>query len=121
MDRLRLLAKNGLRFHCQVVLCPGWNDGDALIRTLDDLSSLHPYAQSVALVPVGLTRYRDGLDYIKPYDRNSAAQLVQQAGSMQERYMKELGTRFVYPSDEFYCLSGLPLPQDEEYEDYPQL
>lgn len=121
MDRLRLLAENGLRFHCQVVLCPGWNDGDALLRTLNDLSTLHPYAQSVALVPVGLTRFREGLDYIKPYDKKSAAELIRMSNEMQERFLHELGTRFVFPSDEFYCLSGLPLPTDEAYEDFPQL
>ena len=121
MDRLRLLAENGLRFHCQVVLCPGWNDGEQLLRTLEDLSSLHPYAQSVALVPVGLTRFREGLDYIRPYDRESAAALVWQSDALQARFLKELGTRFVFPSDEFYCLSGLPLPEDGDYEDYPQL
>lgn len=121
MDRLRLLAQNKLRFHCQIVLCPGWNDGDALKSTLEDLKSLHPYAQSVALVPVGLTKYRDGLDEIKPYDKASAARLIAMATDMQKRFLAELGTRFVYPSDEFYCLSRLPLPADEEYEDYPQI
>ena len=121
MDRLRTLREHGLRFHCQIVLCPGWNDGEALHRTLDDLASLHPAACSVALVPVGLTKYREGLDVIRPYDRESAAALVREARNMQEAYRRTLGTRFVFPSDEFYCLSGLPLPEDEEYEGYPQI
>lgn len=121
MDRLRLLAKNKLRFHCQVVLCPGWNDGAALQKTLADLESLYPYAQSVALVPVGLTKFRDGLDKIEPYNQQTASELLSMAHALQERFLQKLGTRFVFPSDEFYCLSRQPLPSDEAYEDYPQI
>ncbi len=121
MDRLRLLAKNGLRFHCQIVMCPGWNDGEALARTLEDLRSLFPYAQSVALVPIGLTKFREGLARIEPYNRETATEVVEMARALQARFLRELGTRFVFPSDEFYCLSRLPLPSDEEYEDYPQI
>lgn len=121
MDNLRLLKHNGIRFHCQVVLCPGWNDGDVLMQTLRDLESLTPAACSVALVPIGLTKYREGLPYIKPYDRGMARALLDQVRPLQEDYLRRLGTRFVFPSDEFYCLAGAPLPQDEEYEDYPQI
>ncbi|MBQ9326661.1 MAG: DUF512 domain-containing protein [Clostridia bacterium] len=121
MERLQRLKDAGLRFHCQIVLCPGWNDGDALRRTLQDLASLYPAACSVALVPVGLTKYREGLPVIRPYDRESAARLVDEAHAMQEAYFRQLSTRFVFPSDEFYCLSGRPLPEDEAYEDYPQI
>ena len=121
MDRLRLLRDSGIRFHCQVVLCPGWNDGAVLERTLRDLSGLQPAAQSVALVPVGLTRFREGLEPVRAYDAQSAAELVRFVQPWQERFLRELGTRFVFPSDEFYCLSGLPLPEDEAYEDYPQI
>ena len=121
MDRLRLLAKNGLRFHCQIVMCPGWNDGEALARTLEDLRSLFPYAQSVALVPIGLTKFREGLARIEPYNRETATEVVEMARALQARFLRELGTRFVFPSDEFYCLSRLPLPSDEDYEDYPQI
>lgn len=121
MDNLRLLKQNGIRFHCQVVLCPGWNDGDLLIRTLRDLEGLVPAACSVALVPIGLTKFREGLPYIKPYDREMAAALLDQIRPLQEEYLQKLGTRFVFPSDEFYCLSGYPIPEDEEYEDYPQI
>lgn len=121
MDNLRLLKDNGIRFHCQVVLCPGWNDGEILKKTLRDLESLVPAACSVALVPIGLTKYREGLPYIKPYDKAMAAQLLDEIKPLQDEYLKKLGTRFVFPSDEFYCLSGYPVPQDEEYEDYPQI
>ena len=121
MDKLRRLKENGLRFRCQLVLCPGWNDGAVLEQSLRDLRSLAPAACSVALVPVGLTRFREGLAKIEPYTRESAAALIRQIEPLQKQYLKEIGTRFVFPADEFYCLSGLPLPEDEAYEDYPQL
>ncbi len=121
MERLRLLKDNGIRFHCQIVLCPGWNDGDILEKSIRELAELAPAAQSVALVPIGLTKHREGLPCIKAYDRQMATELIESVKPYQERFLKEMGTRFVFPADEFYCLSGLPVPQDEEYEDYPQI
>lgn len=121
MNKLRILKENGIRFHCQLVLCPGWNDGEVLMQSIRDLQSLAPAACSIALVPVGLTKHREGLDHIEPYTSESAAQLIRTIQPLQERFLKEMGTRFVFPADEFYCLSGLPLPEDEEYEDYPQI
>lgn len=121
MERMQLLKKHGIRFHCQVVLCPGWNDGEQLMRTLWDLETLRPAIQSVALVPIGLTKFRENLPYIKPYDAQMAKDLLAAVAPLQQDYLQRLGTRFVFPSDEFYCLSGAPLPEDEEYEDYPQI
>ena len=76
MERLERLAGAGLRFHAQVVCCPGVNDGAALMRTLSDLYKLHPAAQSVAVVPVGLTRYRDGLTPLRPYTPDEAREMI---------------------------------------------
>ena len=121
MERLTLLKDNGIRFHCQVVLCPGWNDGDILMRTINDLAALAPAAQSVALVPIGLTKFREGLPCIKPYDAQMARELIESVRPLQEKFLREMDTRFVFPADEFYCLSGLPVPEDHEYEDYPQI
>ena len=121
MDNLRLLKANGIRFHAQMVLCPGWNDGEILKKSLEDLETLRPAVQSIALVPIGLTKFRDGLPYIKPYNKQMAADLIESVKPYQERFLREIGTRLVFPADEFYCLSGLPLPTDEEYEDYPQI
>ena len=121
MDNLRLLKSNGIRFHAQMVLCPGWNDGEILKKSLEDLETLRPAVQSIALVPIGLTKFRDGLPYIKPYNKQMAIDLIESVKPYQERFLREIGTRLVFPADEFYCLSGLPLPTDEEYEDYPQI
>ena len=121
LPRLKRLRDNGIRFHCQIVCCPGWNDGEVLRQTLDDLAALAPAAQTVAVVPVGLTGYREGLEPLTLFNRETAGALLDQLEPMRERFLRELGTRFVFPSDEFYCLSGRPLPPDEAYEGYPQI
>ena len=121
MNRLTRLKENGLEFHCQIVLCPGVNDGAVLNTTIEDLASLWPASRSLAIVPVGLTKHREGLASLKGFDAESARSLISDISEYQKRFLKELGTRFVFPSDEFYCLCGEPLPQNDEYEDYPQI
>ena len=121
MERLRKLREEGLEFHCQIVLCPGVNDGDILVRTLEDLASLWPAARSVAVVPVGLTAHREGLCHLKGFDSRGASDTLDLLQGFQRRFLRDFGTRFVYPSDEFYCKCGRPLPEDSEYEEYPQI
>ena len=120
MEHLRRFADNGMSFHCQVVLCPGINDGKELDRTLADLASLAPHALTVALVPVGLTRYREHLEPLRPYTREEAQQVLSQAHAFQQEMLKKHNTRFVFPSDEFYQIAGHPLPDADSYEDFPQ-
>lgn len=121
MDHLRRFAANGISFHCQIVLCPGWNDGEVLERTLTDLTALYPAARSAALVPVGLTGYREGLEQLDAYTVETASVVIDQAQRWQQKMLAEHGTRFVFPSDEFYCEAHRPIPPDEAYESYPQL
>ena len=121
MNRLTRLKDNGLEFHCQIVLCPGVNDGHILYRTIEDLASLWPASRSLAIVPVGLTKHREGLAPLKGFDAESARSLISEVYEYQDRFLKEIGTRFVFPSDEFYCICGEPLPENDEYEDYPQI
>lgn len=121
MDRLRRLKEAGIRFHCQIVLCPGWNDGAVLDKTLSDLSQLWPAACSAALVPVGLTKFRVGLEPLQPYTKESAAQLLDSVEPFRRAFLEAHGTRFAFPSDEFYCLAEREMPPDEAYEDYPQI
>lgn len=120
MEQLRRFADNHISFHCQVVLCPGVNDGPELNRTLRDLASLAPRALTVALVPVGLTRYRERLTPLRPYTREEAERVIEQAEAFQREMLPRFGTRFVFPSDEFYQLAAHPLPDAESYEDFPQ-
>ena len=121
MEHLRRFAQAGIHFHCQIVLCPGINDGDALDRTLADLTSLCPSALTAALVPVGLTKFREGLYPLRPYTRLEAQAVVEKAHIWQRKMLQACGTRFVFPSDEFYQTAALPLPPYEAYEDFPQI
>ncbi len=121
MDRLEKLRESGIQFHGQIVLCPGINDGDILRRTIEDTVSFFPSACSLAIVPIGMTCHRKGLEPMKPVSPEEAAEVIRIAESYQRDFIREIGTRFVYVSDEFYCLSGCSLPGNEEYEDYPQI
>ncbi len=120
MEHLKRFADNGLSFHCQIVLCPGINDGNELRRTLSDLTGFIPHALSAALVPVGLTKYREHLFPLRPYTREEAVDVIRIADEVRTEMFRQHGTRFVFPSDEFYQIAGLPIPPDEAYEDYPQ-
>jgi putative radical SAM enzyme (TIGR03279 family) len=121
LERLRRLKDAGIRFHSQIVCCPGINDGDALLKTLNDLCGLWPAAQSIAVVPVGLTKFRETLPKLMPFTARSAEALLKQIAPFQKRCREQLGTTFAFASDEFYCLSGEPLPPAEWYEEYPQI
>lgn len=121
LARLKRLAEAGIRFHCQIVCCPGYNDGEALLRTLRDLRGLAPATLSVAVVPVGLTRFREGLAPLAPFTREGAQALIRMLEPFQAECRAQLGTTFVFPSDEFYCLSDVAVPPYAWYEDFPQI
>ena len=120
MPQLKALSDGGIEFHCQCVLCPGINDGPALDRTIQELSAL-PGARSLALVPVGLTGHREGLTELRVYRPEEARAVLELSERWRERLLEERGTRFVFPSDEFYLQAGWPIPPDEAYEDYEQI
>ena len=121
LERLTVLKNHGIQFHTQIVLCPGYNDGDILTKTIDDLASLWPATLSVAIVPIGVTRYRDGLECIPTVDPAMASELIKSISAYQVIFKQKFGTRFVFLSDEFYCLCGQDIPEEDEYEDYPQI
>ncbi len=121
MERLQRLKDCGIAFHCQVVLCPGFNDGAQLERTLTDLFTLMPAAKSVALVPVGLTKFREGLEPLRPFDRESAGAVLKIAERFRQKALADMGTRFVFPSDELMLIAGEDFPEEEAYEGYPQI
>ncbi|MBE7037217.1 MAG: DUF512 domain-containing protein, partial [Ruminococcaceae bacterium] len=105
----------------QIVLCKGVNDGEELTKTLCDLAAFTPMAVSVSVVPVGLTRYREGLYSLEPFTKEDALSVVKQVEELQKKFLADFGSRFAYVSDEFYLLAGLPLPPAEHYEDFPQI
>ena len=114
-------AKAGIEMNCQVVACPGVNDGPALTRTMEDLGRLHPAVTSVAVVPVGVTKFREGLCRIEPYTKEQAAALIDQVETFARAFLQEHGTSLVWCSDEFYLMAGRKLPEKAYYEDLDQL
>jgi len=121
MGQLRLLKAAGIEVHTQVVLCPGLNDGDELSRTVKDLATLWPSVQSVGVVPVGRTRYRDGLYPLSAFTVPGARALVAAVAAWQGQYRKRYGKSFVYAADEFYLLAGCDVPPAEAYDGFVQL
>ena len=114
-------AQAGITMNCQVVLCPGVNDGAALERTLAELGALYPAVNSVAVVPVGLTRFREGLCHLEPYTPAQAEGVLRQVEDFAARFLAEQGTSLAWCSDEFYLIAGRPLPEKGYYEEMAQL
>lgn len=114
------LAENGIKLNCQIVCCPGLNDGDELRRSLTDLGTLMPNITSMAVVPVGLTKFRQGLYPLSGFDKKSAGETIDIIEEFQQIFLKKYGTRTVFPSDEFYLTAERELPSFEEYEDFSQ-
>jgi putative radical SAM enzyme (TIGR03279 family) len=121
LEQIAAFAAGRIHMHTQVVLCPGINDGEHLAKSLEDLARFHPFVESVALVPVGLTQYREKLPVLKSPDPEYARSLLKWAEPWRRRFLEELGTRFAFPSDEFYLLARRPFPAGRTYEGYPQL
>lgn len=121
MTILKKFKEAGLKVNCQIVLVKDVNDGLELERTLNDLSSLYPSICSVAVVPVGLTKYRENLPKIEPFNKESAAIVLNQIIRKQNELLKKIGTRFVFASDEFYVMADYPIPHYHEYEGFPQI
>lgn len=121
MDKLRLLNEGNVELNGQIVCCPGYNDGEELVRTLRDLTQFISNMKSVCVVPFGMTKYRDGLTPISPFTPDTAKKVLDSILKLQKEFLKEYGTRFVFASDEWYILTGTPLPTEDEYEGYPQI
>ncbi len=118
---LRNLVRAGITLHTQIVLCPGLNDGNVLERTISDLASLFPGVQTVAIVPVGLTRFRAGLPKIEPVLPEYAAGLIQEIRPFQAQLRERLGREALLLSDEFYLISGAKLPDASAYGAFEQI
>ena len=121
IDVMRRFAQAGIVMNCQIVSCPGINDGPALERTLRDLSEMAPSVSSVAIVPVGLTKFREGLYHLEPYTAEQAGAVIDLVEAFGRRQMEKSGSTFAWCSDEFYLLAGRELPEKSYYEDMNQL
>jgi len=118
LPRLERLAKAGIRVHAQIVLCPEWNDGPHLERTVHELAPLHPHVATTAIVPVGLTRHRERLPALRTLTADEARGLVDTVAGWQARFLAALDSRFVFLGDEVYLQAAHPLPPAEAYEGF---
>jgi putative radical SAM enzyme (TIGR03279 family) len=120
-ERLKRLTDVGIRINGQIVLCPSINDGESLDKTIMDLARLYPALESVAIVPVGVTNFREKLFPLNIYDKDSANVVIEQIDKWQKELYKKIQTRFVFLSDEFYVLSNRSIPSYEDYEGFSQI
>jgi putative radical SAM enzyme (TIGR03279 family) len=121
LEKLDYLTKNGIEIHTQIVLCPELNDGDQLVKTVNDLAKFYPGIRSVAVVPVGLTRHRKNLFPIKPVTDEYASQTIDFVDRLRQLMIKKIGDPFVYCSDEFFIRTGREIPDESYYGEFYQL
>ena len=121
LEKIGFLARHGIELHTQIVLCPGFNDGESLEKTINDLSGFYPFLQSIAIVPVGLTRHRQNLPKLQPVSADYARQFIPTIERVANSFKHKIGDYLLYLADEFYILSGQNLPPMERYENFPQI
>lgn len=121
LDIMRRFAEAGIVMNCQIVSCPGWNDGEELCRTMRDLFAMHPAVRSVSVVPLGVTKHREGLEELQPYTKQLACDTINQVETFADACMETCGSRVFFCSDELYLTAERELPPDEYYEEHVQL
>jgi putative radical SAM enzyme (TIGR03279 family) len=121
LEYVKKLALAGVKLNTQLVLCPGYNDGEELTYTLEELGKLYPSVQSIAAVPVGLTCYRDGLENLDPFTKEQSFDVISRIDSYNSKFMCYNNMNIAYAADEFYLNAGLPMPDCDRYGDFPQL
>lgn len=120
-SKVQRLYEAGIEMNGQVVLCKGINDGEELERTIKDLTSYLPYLKSVSIVPVGLSKYRDGLYPLEPFNKEDAEKVLDIVHQWQEKLYPKYGLHFIHCSDEWYILAERELPKEDQYDGYLQL
>jgi len=121
IGKLRRLKEAGITMNGQIVLVPGYNDGEELERSIHDLTEFLPNLQSVSIVPVGLTKYRDKLPKLRTFTPEESRDVIGRIARWQTICLEHFGTRFAFASDEWFLTAGLPIPSEDEYEGYPQI
>ncbi len=121
MDKMRYLADNKITMNCQIVCCKGLNDGETFVTSVRELAALFPYVASISAVPVGITKYREGLYPLDPYEKEDCLRFLQQLEHLQLEMLQNIGTRLIFAGDEFYLKAEVPLPPAEHYEGFPQI
>lgn len=121
LEKVKRLYEAGIQMNGQIVLCKGINDGEELERSIRDLSGYLPYLQSVSVVPVGLTKYREGLFPLEPFTKEDAREVLAIIHKWQESLYQRFGTHFIHAGDEWYILAEEEMPEEENYDGYLQL
>ncbi len=121
LSYIKQLADAGIEIHTQLVLCPGFNDGDELTKTLEDLGKLYPSLKSIACVPVGISCHRDGLTHLTDYTKQQALDVISRINIYNDAFLCYNKTNIAYASDEFYIKAGLSMPDASRYGDFDQL
>ena len=121
LQKLNVLADAGIEMNGQVVLCKGINDGKELEFTISELMKYIPSFRSLSVVPVGLSKYRDGLFHLEPFEKDDCAEVIDIIEGYQKQCMEKYGIHFVHASDEFYLTAGRPMPEADRYDGYLQL
>lgn len=121
LQYIKRLADAGIKLNTQLVLCPGYNDGDELTYSLQELGKLYPAVQSIAAVPVGLTCYRNGLTHLDPFTKEQSSDVISRINSYNSEFLCYNNTNIAFAADEFYLNAGIPLPDCDRYGDFPQL
>lgn len=121
IENIAKLNEAGIEMNAQIVCVPGYNDKLELERTVRDLSKFNQNMHSIAVVPIGITKYRENLPKLDIFDQHSASELISQIESLQEVFLRDLGRRFVFASDEFYIIANKELPEYNEYEGFSQI
>ena len=121
MPQIKRLVGSEIQLHTQIVVCPGINDKEHLTKTVSDLALFYPHLQSVAIVPVGLTEHRERLPKLNPVTPEIADEILEQCNRLQGQYLDQIGTRFLFPADEFFLLVDEPIPPKKYYEYFPQI
>ena len=120
-DRMKRLADAGIQMNAQLVVIPGINNQEELHRTVEDLYSLYPAVKDVAAVPIGITKYREGLPEVEIFTAESAKKEIESLMPLQEKYIKEIGSPFIRLADEFYVMAGVDIPENDFYGNYGQI
>lgn len=120
LDYIPRMAENGITMNCQIVLCKGVNDGEELRRSLSELTALYPAVQSIAVVPFGASRFREGLTQIPLHDKESALSAVRIIEEFGDKLEEKYGERVVYPADELFLTARLPIPDSDYYGAFDQ-
>ncbi|ALB47535.1 DUF512 domain-containing protein [Clostridium beijerinckii] len=121
LERMQRLADAGITMNAQIVCVPGINNGNELKRTIEDLYKLYPEVSDVAVVPIGITKFRQGLKHLNTYTKEQSIEEINNIKELQDIYIKETGKPFVRLSDEFYLVAGKEIPNEEFYDDYHQI